>query len=375
MAHLGYFRTEFVERRQWLDDNQYAQLVALAQLLPGPASSQVGFALGMYRAGWAGGLCAFVAFTLPSIILMVLAAAALVDGSSNITYWVIHGLKLAAVAVVCQALVGMFSQFCLSYRTCAIMLAGLIMMVLIHHPLAQLAVIAMGALAGGLLLRNSPMVLTPTPAFAHGSKTGWFLIALFGTLLICLPLVASAWPEPATQMFDHLYRTGALVFGGGHVVLPLLQDGVTQHGWISNNTFLAGYGAAQTLPGPLFSIAAYLGWLMPAGSGGVGGVVLAITAIFLPGFLLMGGVLPIWRQTLNNQAAAPLFASVVPGINAAVVGLLAAALINPLLSSSIGQWTDGVIAAIAFAFLYWLKLSPLLAVIWCVAVSLLLGLT
>ena len=290
VAHLGYFRTAFVERRQWLSESAYADLVALCQFLPGPASSQVGFALGLMRAGPWGAAMAWLAFTLPSAIVLVLFAfgAAVLDGP--IASGIIHGLKVVAVAIVAHAVWGMARNLCPDQTRVGIALAAVFVVVMVSGPLGQVAAIVLGGIAGLALCR---MVAAATPSeplqFPVSRRAGTIALVLFATLLGLLPLLAgsAAWLAVA----DAFYRSGALVFGGGHVVLPLLEAEVVQSGWITADEFLAGYGAAQAVPGPLFTFAAYLGALLP-GMNGVVGALLALLAIFIPGFLLLVGVLP-----------------------------------------------------------------------------------
>ncbi|WP_176459035.1 chromate efflux transporter [Vreelandella boliviensis] len=336
VAHLGYFRTAFVERRQWLTEQAYADLVALCQFLPGPASSQVGFALGLLRAGPWGAAMAWLAFTLPSAIILVLFAfgAAVLDGP--IASGIIHGLKVVAVAIVAHAVWGMARNLCPDKTRTGIALAAIFTVVLISGPLGQVAAIILGGLVGLALCRNSAVATASESLyFPVSRRAGMVALGLFGGLLILLPLLAgaAAWLDIA----DAFYRSGALVFGGGHVVLPLLEAEVVQSGWITPDEFLAGYGAAQAVPGPLFTFAAYLGALLP-GINGLIGALLALLAIFIPGFLLLVGVLPFWNQFRQWASAQALMR----GANAAVVGILGAALYQPV-------WTSAIIGAEEFA--------------------------
>ncbi len=336
VAHLGYFRTAFVERRQWLTEQAYADLVALCQFLPGPASSQVGFALGLMRAGPWGAAMAWLAFTLPSAIVLVLFAlgAAVLDGP--IASGIIHGLKVVAVAIVAHAVWGMARNLCPDKTRAGIALAAVLTVVLLNGPLGQVAAIVIGGLAG-LALCQQRTASTPGESLhiPVSRRAGTVALGLFGGLLILLPLLAGSavW----LGIIDAFYRSGALVFGGGHVVLPLLEAEVVQSGWVTADEFLAGYGAAQAVPGPLFTFAAYLGALLP-GLGGVPGALLALLAIFLPGFLLLVGVLPFWNQFRQWGSAQALMR----GANAAVVGILGAALYQPV-------WTSAIIGPYAFA--------------------------
>lgn len=336
VAHLGYFRTAFVERRQWLSEQAYADLVALCQFLPGPASSQVGFALGLLRAGPWGAAMAWLAFTLPSAIILMLFAfgAAVLDGP--IASGIIHGLKVVAVAIVAHAVWGMARNLCPDKARTGIALAAVLTVVLFSGPLGQVSAIVLGGLAGLALCRDSSAVTASESLhFPVTRKAGMVALGGFAGLLILLPLLAgmAVWLDIA----DAFYRSGALVFGGGHVVLPLLEAEVVQSGWLTPDEFLAGYGAAQAVPGPLFTFAAYLGALLP-GINGLVGALLALLAIFIPGFLLLVGVLPFWNQFRQWGSAQALMR----GANAAVVGILGAALYQPV-------WTSAIIGAEEFA--------------------------
>ncbi|CAM0556583.1 putative chromate transport protein [Vreelandella titanicae] len=336
VAHLGYFRTAFVERRQWLSEQAYADLVALCQFLPGPASSQVGFALGLLRAGPWGAAMAWLAFTLPSAIILVLFAfgAAVLDGP--IGSGIIHGLKVVAVAIVAHAVWGMARNLCPDKTRTGIALAAVLTVVLVSGPLGQVSAIVLGGLAGLTLCRDSAVATASESLhFPVTRKAGMVALGVFAGLLILLPLLAgmAVWLDIA----DAFYRSGALVFGGGHVVLPLLEAEVVQSGWLTSDEFLAGYGAAQAVPGPLFTFAAYLGALLP-GINGLVGALLVLLAIFIPGFLLLVGVLPFWNQFRQWGSAQALMR----GANAAVVGILGAALYQPV-------WTSAIIGAEEFA--------------------------
>ncbi|MGP5309261.1 chromate efflux transporter [Vreelandella alkaliphila] len=362
VAHLGYFRTAFVERRQWLSESAYADLVALCQFLPGPASSQVGFALGLMRAGPWGAAMAWLAFTLPSAIVLVLFAfgAAVLDGP--IASGIIHGLKVVAVAIVAHAVWGMARNLCPDQTRVGIALAAVFVVVMVSGPLGQVAAIVLGGIAGLALCR---MVAAATPSeplqFPVSRRAGTIALVLFATLLGLLPLLAgsAAWLAVA----DAFYRSGALVFGGGHVVLPLLEAEVVQSGWITADEFLAGYGAAQAVPGPLFTFAAYLGALLP-GMNGVVGALLALLAIFIPGFLLLVGVLPFWNHFRRWQSAQALMR----GANAAVVGILGAALYQPVWTSAIIGPYEFVLALTGFLLLTVWKLPA-----WIVVIVIALG--
>lgn len=336
VAHLGYFRTEFVERRRWLSEAAYADLVALCQFLPGPASSQVGFAIGLLRAGPWGAGAAWLAFTLPSAIMLMLFAlgAAVLDGP--VVSGIVHGLKIVAVAIVAHAVWGMARNLCPDKTRAGIALLAVVTVVGVSGPLGQVSAIVLGGLAGLALCREA--VTTPQNATLHfcvSRSAGVMALSLFVGLLIVLPVLAGStiWLD----IVDAFYRSGALVFGGGHVVLPLLEAEVVQSGWVSPDAFLTGYGAAQAVPGPLFTFAAYLGALVP-GINGLAGSLLALLAIFVPGFLLLVGVLPFWNRFRQWGSAQALMR----GANAAVVGILGAALYQPV-------WTSAVVGPYEFA--------------------------
>jgi len=348
VAHLGYFRTEFVERRRWLGDAEYADLVALGQFLPGPASSQVGFAIGLRRGGWLGGLAAWTGFTLPSALALVLFAqgAALMTG--DVAQGVIAGLKVLAVAIVGHALLGMGRSLCPDRPRLALALAALFALALVPGPLAQVAVILAGGAIGlalGLGGDDGATVEGSIGGAGPGRRAGAALVGLAIALLVGLPLLAAAGiGGQAMALFDAFYRAGALVFGGGHVVLPLLESAVVGPGWVAAPDFLAGYGAAQAVPGPLFTLAAYLGAVAVPEPNGIAGASIALVAIFLPGLLLIAGMMPYW-DAFRGLAPAR---SVLAGVNAAVVGVLGAAFFDPVLSAGIGDSLDFALAAAAF---------------------------
>ena len=360
VAHIGYFRDEFVMRRRWLDDRAYADLVALCQFLPGPASSQVGIAIGLSRGGYLGALAAWTGFTLPSAVVMVMFAygvRALGGGGAG---W-LHGLQVAAVAVVAQAVLGMMRSLAPDRERASVAVAAAILVLAFPTAWGQIGAIVLGGVAGVLLLRAVPCGEHAALPLAVRRTTGAVLLAIFFALLIVLPLIASATTSQAVKLFDAFYRAGSLVFGGGHVVLPLLQASVVPPGWISNDAFLAGYGAAQAVPGPLFTFAAYLGAAMgPQPNGWIGGVI-CLVAIFLPSFLLVIGTLPFWeelRQRPTAQAA-------LLGVNAAVVGLLLAALYRPVWTSAIDNAADFALACAAFLLLFMWRTPPWLVVVLC----------
>lgn len=354
IAHLGYFRDEFVTRRHWLSERSYADLVALCQFLPGPASSQVGIALGLSRSGYAGALAAWAGFTLPSALILILFAKGLADYGEAIPSGALHGLKVVAVAVVSQAVWGMARNLCPDTPRITIMAAATCLVVLTPSAWAQVCVIAIAAIVG--LFWFTPLQGTPHEPLPIEMKRriGFLWLTLFFVLLIGLPLFTALFPTQPLAKVDAFYRAGSLVFGGGHVVLPLLQSEVVPSGWVNNESFLAGYGAAQAVPGPLFTFAAFLGASMnDAPTGWLGGLI-CLLAIFSPSFLLVVGTLPFWehlRRNARTQAA-------LSGINAAVVGLLLAALYHPVWTSAIHGPHDFGLAVIALIALMFWKLPP-----------------
>jgi chromate transporter len=338
VAHLGYFRKEFVERRGWLDDAHYADLVALCQFLPGPASSQVGFGVGWLQRGLAGGLAAWVGFTLPSAVLMTAFAYGVSAlGALGAAGW-LAGLKAAAVAVVAQAVWAMGAKLCPDRPRATLALAAAGALLLAPAAWCQVGVIALGAAVGWVWFREGADGGAVPAVAAPNRRRGALWLAAFFLLLAGLPLLARVTANPWLAVFDRFYRVGSLVFGGGHVILPLLEREVVAPGWLTHDQFLAGYGAAQALPGPLFTLCAYLGALARVGPGGWLGGLWAVVAIFTPSVLLVAGTLPFW-QTLRRQAGAQ---AALRGANAAVVGVLLAALYHPV-------WTAGVTSSPALA--------------------------
>lgn len=357
IAHLGYFRETFVTRRGWLADDTFGQLLAIAQFLPGPASSQLGFAIGLVAGGWAGALAAFVAFTAPSALLMGFFAAGVASLTAPMAVAAIAGLELVALAVVAHALIGMAPKLCPDGPRRLLAGAALIGVLIVPGYAGQLLVVALGAAVGYGLLRDGGSNRSAGLTVAHGPVTAVALLVVFVALLVLLPLA----PGDAAQAITGFYRSGALVFGGGHVVLPLLDEAFAGTGWLTEHTFLAGYGAAQAIPGPMFTLATYLGVAMPAPGGWAGGL-LATAAIFLPGFLLLAAVLPLWQRLPVRAGGA------VAGINAAVVGILAAALYDPIWTSAVRTPLDVLIAAAGLAILRFGG-SALLVVAWCIAAA------
>lgn len=364
IAHLGYYRHEYVERRRWLDEAAYADTVALGQFLPGPASSQVGIAVGIERAGLPGGVAAWIGFTLPSAVVMAVLGLGVAGGLLPGGAWV-DGLKLAAVAVVAHAVWSMARTLAPDLPRALLALASAAIALAVPTPFTQVALIVAGALAGLLLLprlgvapgRQSAAAATGRPPVSR--RVAGAALGLFAVLLAGLPLLRAATGDPAIAFVEAFYRAGALVFGGGHVVLPLLEASVVEPGWVTQDAFLAGYGAAQALPGPLFTFAAYLGAAAAAPApGGVTGAVVATLAIFLPGALLVVGTLPFWHALRARPGARAALA----GVNAAVVGILAAALVDPVGRSGIAGPPDVVVAAAGFAALLTGRVPPLVVV-------------
>lgn len=370
IAHLGYFRTEFVTERKWLTEEAYADLVALCQFLPGPASSQVGIALGFFRSGHIGALAAWAGFTLPSAVALILCALGMLAYGDLMPSGLLHGLKVVAVAVVAQALWGMARQLCPDAQRILIMAAAASVVLLMPSAWGQVAVILMAALVGILVLKPRPQMAQSHSLVTMRPPLGLFWLLLFFALLLGLPLLSVIFPGQSLSMLDAFYRAGALVFGGGHVVLPMLQAEVVPPGWVGDDAFLAGYGLAQAVPGPLFTFAAFLGASMnQAPSGWLGGL-LCLLAIFAPSFLLVLGALPFW-ESLRPHARVQAALS---GINAAVVGLLLAAFYQPVWMSGIQAPRDFALAILALGALMVWRLPPWLVVIGSAVMGWFLGL-
>jgi len=360
VAHLGYFRAEFVARRNWLDEASFADIVALCQFLPGPASSQTGISIGILRAGLPGALAAWLGFTMPSALAMIAFGYGVGwFGDLSHAAW-LHGLKIVAVAVVANAVWGMARSLCPDKERATIAIGAALLVTALPSAVGQIGAIAAGGAIGWGLLKGATTGSGSATLAIHLPRA-WSAIAaiLFVALLIGLPLLRAAVPSQPIAEFDAFYRSGALVFGGGHVVLPLLQTEVVPPGWVSNDSFLAGYGAAQAVPGPLFTFSAYLGTVMgPAPNGWLGGLI-CLAAIFLPSFLLLIAALPYW-ETLRRL---PAMQAALRGVNAAVVGLLLAALYNPVWTSAILGPRDFAIGIIAFLLLALWAAPPWLVVV------------
>jgi chromate transporter len=346
IAHLGYFRHEFVERRRWLGDAAYADLVALCQFLPGPASSQVGIALGLFRGGLPGALAAWLGFTLPSAIALVAFGLLLAGMGAGGGAW-LHGLKVVAVAVVAQALWGMARSLCPDRARASIAVGAAVAAGWAPGVWSRVGLIVAGGPIGWLGLRSAAELAHAPFPVRLPARTGALALAVFIALLLLLPLAAAGGDGHALRLFDSFYRAGSLVFGGGHVVLPVLQAEVVPPGWVSDDAFLAGYGAAQAVPGPLFTFAAYLGAVSTHSPNGVAGAAIALAAIFLPAFLPVIGAAPLWERARR----CPSMQRAMLGVNAVVVGLLLAAFYHPVWTSAIHSPQDFALAAVALLLL------------------------
>jgi chromate transporter len=359
IAHIGYFRDEFVVRRRWLDEQAYADLVGLCQFLPGPASSQVGFSVGLIRAGYLGAAAAWTGFTLPSAILLVLFAYGTGNLHGAIGTGLLHGLKLVAVAIVAQAVWGMARTLCPDRERASIAAIAALIVLFASTSIAQIGAILFGAIAGLWLCRGAPPVQSGHVVVPVSRAVGVAALMVFFVLLAGLPFLRNLGAGSGAALFDAFYRSGALVFGGGHVVLPLLREAFVTPGWVSDDAFLAGYGAAQAVPGPLFTFAAYLGAVANLPPHGVAGAALGLFGIFLPGILVLLGTLPFW-DVLRKKTGAQ---AMMRGVNAAVVGLLGAALYNPVWTSSVHAPGDFAVALVGFVLLTVWRAPPLVVVI------------
>jgi chromate transporter len=354
IAHLGYFRADLVARRRWIDERGYGELVALSQFLPGPSSSQVGFALGLLRAGPLGALAAFTGFTLPSAVLLVLFAFGVSWLDGPVAEGALHGLLVVAVAIVAQAVLGMARSLTPDLRRALIALGALVLVLALPGPFGQVLAIVAGAVAGMRWCRPGPEPAADPTRFPVSRRAGILALTLFAVLLAGLPVLAAVVRSPAVAVLDAFVRAGALVFGGGHVVLPLLDAEAVAPGWVGPDEFLAGYAAAQAVPGPLFTFAGYLGALADPGPGGAAGAALALVGIFLPGFLILVGVLPFW-DALRRRPGAQGF---IRGASAAVVGVLAAALYDPVFTTAITDAPSFALGAAGFVLLVVAKAPP-----------------
>ncbi|MFS0876426.1 chromate transporter [Solibacillus isronensis] len=353
-AHLGYFHEEYVRRRKWMDEKSYADLVALCQFLPGPSSSQVGIGIGIIRAGILGGITSFIGFTFPSVVVLITFALLMTGIDVGNAGW-IHGLKIVAVAIVAHAIIGMAKSLAPDLKRKAIAIFALLVTLLWQTAFSQVGVILIAACIGYLLLKQKNNRAGVQSRFPVSKRVGGFCLLLFVGLLVALPLLKEATGSYWLAMFDSFYRSGSFVFGGGHVVLPLLEKAFVPTGWMSEEAFLAGYGVTQAVPGPLFTFAAYIGTVKNGWQGGV----VATVAIFLPAFLLVIGALPFWDQLRNH----PKITGAIMGVNAAVIGILITALYTPIWTSSILEAKDFALAVILFSMLAYWKLPPWIVVV------------
>jgi chromate transporter len=358
IAHLGYFREEFVVRRRWLDDAMFTHIVGLCQFLPGPASSQLGFTIGLLRGGALGALAAWTAFTLPSALFMFAVACGHNLFSGRLGSGVAHALELVAVAVIAQAVLGMMQKLTPDRTRATIAVIATALILLSGRSWSQLAAITLGGVLGLLFCRGKASETSPRIPIPISRSIAVMSLVVFVILLVGPELFLTVRNNHTVAFFEAFYRSGALVFGGGHVVLPLLQAATVSPGWTDTNTFLAGYGAAQAVPGPLFTFAAYLGAVVNPPPHGAAGATLALVAIFLPGFLLVVGVLPFWNQLRSSESNSALFA----GVNASVVGVLLAALYQPLWTGAVLKPSDFLVALAAFLALVVWKAPPWLVV-------------
>jgi len=385
IAHIGYFRTEFVEQKRWVSESQFGQLLAISQFLPGPASSQLGFSIGLIRAGWLGALAAFIAFTLPSALLLIAFASSLVYLSGPTGEAAIHGLKIVALVVVAHGVIGMSRSLCPDNPRRLIAILALITLLFADvlftgTAIAQLLVVCFGALAGIWLCQNiesnsisaKKLISENSLTLKYSVPTGYVFIGLFFALLFLLPL-STENNTSLISIANAFYNAGALVFGGGHVVLPFLEESIVGSGWVSSEQFMAGYGTSQAIPGPMFSFSAYLGAILPDSQSSSLTIILyaatALIFVFLPGFLLIVGVLPIWNKLSSKKIAV----SAIAGVNAAVVGLLAATLYDPIFTAAVSSAYDLGIGIVGLVLLTVRKSSPLIIVVWCVLANIVLG--
>lgn len=363
IAHIGYFGDEFVVRRKWIDEHAYADLVGLCQFLPGPASSQVGFSIGLMRAGYLGALAAWTGFTLPSATALVLFAYGAATLNGPIGTGLLHGLKLTAVAIVAQAVWGMARNLCPDRERASIAVVAALIILFSASSVAQIGAILLGGIAGLWLCRSGVPAPSGHVEMPVSRTAGLVGLAGFFLLLAGLPALRGLTGSSGVALFDAFYRSGALVFGGGHVVLPLLREAFVAPGWLSDDAFLAGYGAALAVPGPLFTFAAYLGTVVTPAPQGLVGAVLGLVGIFLPGILVLLGVLPFW-DSFRRRAGAQ---AMMRGVNAAVVGLLGAALYNPLWTATVHTPRDFGIALVSFVLLVAWRVPPLVVVAFSAA--------
>ncbi|OKO69407.1 chromate efflux transporter [Bradyrhizobium sp. AS23.2] len=363
IAHIGYFRDEFVVRRKWIDEHAYADLVGLCQFLPGPASSQVGFSIGLMRAGYLGALAAWTGFTLPSAAILVLFAYGAGALGGPIGAGLLHGLKLTAVAIVAQAVWGMARNLCPDRERASVAVVAALIILFSTGSIAQIGAIVLGGLAGLWLCRSDAPAPSGHVELPVSRTVGLITLGMFFVLLTGLPALSSLTGSTSIALFDAFYRSGALVFGGGHVVLPLLREAFVAPGWLSDDAFLAGYGAAQAVPGPLFTFATYLGAVVSPEPHGLVGAALGLVGIFLPGMLVLIGTLPFW-DAFRKRAGAQ---AMMRGVNAAVVGVLGAALYDPVWTTTVHSPRDFGIALVGFVLLVVWRAPPLVVVAFSAA--------
>lgn len=368
IAHLGYFHHEFVQKKKWINEHAYADLVTLCQFLPGPASSQVGMAIGLTRGGIFGAILAWIGFTLPSALILILFALGVNQYDSLLNQSLLHGLKVVAVAVVAQAVWGMSKKLCPDKERALIAILASLAVLYFKTSFTQIAVILTAGFLGVLFLKEKSNLPHVSVKSGLSKRTGTIFLTLFISILIISPIVREVYPEQWVKLFDSFYRAGSLVFGGGHVVLPLLQAEVVPSGWVNNDLFMAGYGLAQAIPGPLFAFSAYLGAVSNFPPNGWTGATLCLVAAFLPSFLLILGALPFW-ETLRNI---PRIKLAMLGVNASVVGILLAALYHPVWTSAIFGIKDMALALGGFILLEFLKLPSWVVVLLTIALYFLL---
>ena len=364
IAHLGYFRDEFVIKRKWISEHAYADLVALCQFLPGPASSQVGMGIGLSRLGIWGAILAWIGFTIPSAVVLILFGLGMTHFEVGDQQHWLHALKVVAVAVVAQAVLGMGKKLCPDKERLTIAVIASVVVLFIHSAIIQILVLIIAGIFGAYFLRTTSE-LPHEPLHKGRRRVGAIFLTLFVAILFALPILRTVYPDQTLKMFDSFYRSGALVFGGGHVVLPLLQAEVVPTGWVSNDLFMAGYGMANAVPGPLFTFSAYLGAVAKPEPHAWIGAFISLIAIFLPSFLLIIGALPFWEKLRSL----PRIRQSILGINAAVVGILLAALYDPVWTSAIFTAKDFALALVGFLMLEFWKVPSWAVVVISVAAS------
>lgn len=368
VAHLSYFHDEFVKKKKWIDEHAYADLVALCQFLPGPASSQVGMAIGLNRAGVIGAIVAWIGFTLPSAIILILFGLGMTHLNLNAHQGWLHGLKVVAVSVVAQAVYGMGKKLCPDKERVTIAVLSSVVVLFFNSSFIQVLVLVLAGIFGAYFFKETKELPHVPMKSGLNKKTGAIFLILFLSILILLPIFRSVFHDQTLKLFDSFYRTGSLVFGGGHVVLPLIQSEVVPTGWVSNDLFMAGYGLAQAIPGPLFAFSAYIGAVSHFYPNGWAGGVICLVAAFLPSFLLIVGALPFWEKLRSF----PRIRQSMIGVNASVVGILLAALYHPVWTSAVFSAKDFVLVSVGFLLLEYWKLASWIVVILTVLSSFLI---